>query len=219
MSVKLALIPVVEFSPYAFDKSERTSPGMSAGPDERRKFWMECLADSGIHGISPLEDSWHVPIEQLTQEHALKALVANHIKEHELDPGDELELNPLNGGYVLVVDGKSRVWPTCCGDLANSMEWKMAAAYREPIWKMVWIGHPWVSVRYINDKIEISEPHDRDEPQRLCVSTSPDKLAAAVDHADRLLDDFRMRVAKVLPELVKPELVEKVAKILTQGDR
>lgn len=87
--------------------------------------------------------------------------------------------------------------PTCCGDLGNLSEWREAAAYRQSAWKMLWIGHPWISVRFGEGRLVFSEPHESDAPAARW-AVNPGELGRAVAAAEAELEDFARRLEPVL---------------------
>jgi hypothetical protein len=78
--------------------------------------------------------------------------------------------------------------------------WKEAIAYRQPDWKMLWIGHPWLSVRFDRERLLLSEPHESDSPLAKG-SISPEELGRAVTAAEDELEDFARRMEPVLHEM------------------
>ena len=46
-------------------------------------------------------------------------------------------------------------------------------AYRQAEWKMVWVRHPWMSVRFDADRLLFSEPHESDMPNARWARGSP----------------------------------------------
>src|SRR6516162_6525404 len=67
----LELVPALELEPGRFSTRERPRPSGSGleMPMAWDRYWLDCLADSGITGLNPLRPaSWHVPVRALDQE-------------------------------------------------------------------------------------------------------------------------------------------------------
>lgn len=76
-------------------------------------------------------------------------------------------------------------------------EWRDAASYRQPDWKMVWIGHPWISVRFEAGWLVFSEPHESESPVGRW-AVNPEEFGRAVAVAEDELEDFARRLVPVL---------------------
>ena len=105
------------------------------------------------------------------------------------------------------------VAPTCCSDLGNLSEWRDAAGYREPEWRMLWIGHPWLSIRYEGNLLVLSERHESDTPSgRWAVDAGV--LDRAVDAAEVELERFSRRLEQVLTDLGSGDRARRLARSL-----
>jgi hypothetical protein len=112
----------------------------------------------------------------------------------------------LNGGLALCSGGEVLVKPACCGDLGNLSEWREAAAYRQSDWRIVWVGHPWVAVRFEDGRLLVSEPHEHGTANAMARwSIKPDELGFAVAAAEVELDEFANRLQQVLADMRVPE--------------
>ncbi len=163
------LIPVLELEPWGFSTSDRPSPSGSGleMPEAWGRYWLDCLADSGIIVLSPLRPaSWHVPVHEIGDPETLEKIVRSHVRDAGgiEAPTEADEIPILSGGLALLSKGEVVIEPTCCADLGNLSEWRAAAGYRKSEWRMLWIGHPWLSVRYEGRSLVISEPHESDTP-------------------------------------------------------
>jgi hypothetical protein len=199
------LIPVVELEPFAFATSDRKHPS-STGPDEPQEwsqYWYDALADSGVVGLTPLRPgSWHVPVAAFTN-----PVVLGQFLEVEIRRSDGIEAltdpdqwSTLSGGLALCSGGEVLIEPTCCGDLGNLSDWRNAVVYRQADWMMVWIGHPWVSVRFDLDQLIFSEPHESN-PSNARWAISPEILDKAVTNAEVELEVFARRLHSNLTEM------------------
>jgi len=216
----LDLVPVLEFLPSGYDKLNRTQPAGSPAENQEswNSYWIDCLADSGIVGLTQLEHSWLVPIEEITSTNVIKKYLANEIGESLADGYDPELIGTLCGGFALRSGGETIVWPGCCSDLADIKEWKTAAEYEKDEWVSIWIGHPLISVRRNAERLIISESHEPGEkPERDCYSIDPEELLLAISKAEVQIVRFRERIQPILTEFLSPELAEEAARILVEG--
>jgi hypothetical protein len=196
------LVPVLELEPMKFATGEHplrvgTGPDM---PEAWHRYWLDCLTDSGITGLAPLRPaSWHVPTRQLADPAMLRKYLEVTVSKWG-GPGlfTEPDSKPvLDGGLALLASGDVVVQPTCCVDLGSLSDWREAAAYRGNGWQMLWIGHPWVSVRYETPWLVVSDLHESDMPTgRWAVNA--DDLERAVASAEAEQEAFSVRLRSVL---------------------
>jgi len=186
------------------------------------------MADAGIEGLKPV-GLWHVPIEQLTTVQLLERIV--HVNRFDDDtelPGGTFDrfLDPeehliaFNGGYALFIDDCIVCTPRCCADLANIEDWQMAADYRQADRVMVWIGHPWIEVRYDGGCLLFIDPSELEgRPEWIGeLSILPNELQQAIDQAKREVQGLYRRLLPVLESKVPPAQADRIARILTATD-
>jgi hypothetical protein len=160
------LVPVVELEAWAF--SSRESPGYVPDPEAHctawGAYWFACLADAGITDLEPIAlGSRHVVTDALGASASLRAILARLVPvEERTDPE---AVGALSGGFALVANGRVVQEPMCCSDLVNNHDWRALIDYREPAWRMVWIGHPWLSARADGDDIVLSLPSEGAPPE------------------------------------------------------
>jgi hypothetical protein len=198
----IELVPVIELEPSTFSTRERSSPAGSGRdvPDEWNRYWLDSLADSGVVDLFPLwPASWLVTTRQLTNltvlERVLTVIVRDWGGAEALSGPDSRPV--LNGGLALFDSGKLLVAPTCCCDLGNISDWRKAAAHRDASWMMLWIGHPWLSVRFESGRVILSQPHESDLPKDKWTLT-PNELEKGIDRASRELENLARRLVPVL---------------------
>jgi hypothetical protein len=196
------LVPVIELEPARFSRRERSSPSGLARdlPERLNAYWNDSLADAGVVGLVPLTPaSWMVAIRQLSHTESLSRILSVIVREWG---GPEVLHDPdgtpaLEGGVALQGNGQLLLPPTCCGDLGDYSSWREAAAYRLPSWKMVWIGHPWVSVRYDAGTLVFSGLHESETPIGKW-AVRPEELGRAVAAARLEVEDFARRLEPVV---------------------
>ena len=212
------LVPVLEVEPQRFATRDRAWPPGSRYelPDEWHRYWLDSLADAGVVGLEPLAPgSDHVPTAALAApvlETVLRAVIGHWSGVETLsDPdGDPV----LNGGLALRrPGGPVLVEPGCCSDLRTLSDWREAAGYRGAGWKVVWIGHPWVSVRYQEPWLVLSQRHEGEDPADRWAVRS-DELRRAVAAAGAELGRFVACLAALLPALGYREAPEPMARRL-----
>lgn len=199
----IELIPVLELEPSTFSTRSRQSPQGTSGevPDEWFRYWTDSLADSGIIGLHPLRPgSWSVPTMNFDGAGNLHAYLKKTFEEWGgiESLSDPERRHVLNGGLALHCStGDLLIPPGCCCDLDNVRDWKEGAAYRRAEWKMVWIGHPWISIHYHHPWLVVSEPHESDAPSERW-AVSPDELDRAADDAIAELERFAAEMSPAL---------------------
>lgn len=202
----IQLVPVVELEPHKFSTQARQSPAGSRedSPEEWFQFWADSLRDSGITRLQPLlRGSWHVPTVNFDVGANLRRFLEKTFQIWGgIDSLSDPDCNPvLNGGLALHCAASNVVIePRCCASLRDGINWKEAAAYRGAEWQMLWIGHPWLSVRYQSPWVVLSEPYESDAPSDHW-AVFPEELDKAYVDARAELDRFAGKLALVLPTL------------------
>jgi hypothetical protein len=221
------LIPLIELDPSLFRKADRSPPDIGSEDTAGwERYWLDSLADSGIVGLKPFLGYWLVAVSDLVHPQHLARLVEVWIDRCEAWAGDTSddgtravnldELGPLNGGYCLQAHGEGWVEPGCCSDLGNIEEWAKASVYRSEAWEMVWIGHPWVSVRYSEGLLVFSKPHESNFPDDW-FAIEPGALNLAVDFARVKLEQFELTLLPIVERLVPRSEARDIVRILVRG--
>jgi len=200
------LVPVIELEPFRFATRERTSPCGSARevPEEWTRYWRDSLADSGLVGLKPLRPgSWHVPTASLTDPVLVGKLLTAVLRDWG---GPESLTDPdgkpvLDGGLALCQGVEVLAEPACCVDLGNISDWREAAGYRWADWQMLWVGHPWLSVRHDGQWLVLSGPHESEAPEARW-AVDPGELERAVDLAVVEQERFAARLQPAVAALV-----------------
>jgi hypothetical protein len=202
----IQLVPVLEVEPCKFSTQTRQSPSGTFWdvPEEWLRYWVDSLADSGIEGLLPLRlGSWHVPTVNFGVATNLQKFLEKTFQEWGgIDSLSDPDCKPvLDGGLALQCPASDvLIEPGCCADLGDAKNWNEAAAYREAEWQTLWIGHPWLSVRYQPPWLVVSERHESDTPSDRW-AVFPEELGRAADDAKTELERFAGELALVLPVL------------------
>ena len=200
------LVPVVELEPWTFARQQHPRPGESRRdtPAEWDHYWRACLADVGIVGVDPLQcGSWHASTEQFVRRPAdLAKLVAFFVDEWGGAPTfEDPDRNPvLGGGLAFCTGSEVLAEPQCCVDLTNLADWQRAVHCRDEGWSMLWIGHPWLSVRYEAPHLVLSDRHESNEPIAQWL-IAPKLLRRAVVRAAKALEQFAVSLRTPLEAL------------------
>lgn len=202
----IKLTPVVELVPGNFSTQSRELPSAALRDclDEWFNYWSDSLADSGIRDLQPIQrGSWHVPTANFSGRSNIQKFLEKTLQNWGgVDTLVDPDCRPvLNGGLALQCPaGETLIEPSCCCDLGEAKNWKEAAAYRKAEWWMLWIGHPWISVRYQSPWVILSSPDESNEPTGRW-AVLPQELERAADEAQAKLNSFARRLAVVLPAL------------------
>lgn len=215
----LELVPVVDLSSCLIEESAYLQP-VQPNPDEWEVYWQQRMAEAGFGGLPWLVEGYSVPVAALTAPLLLEHYLAREVFA-SLENGYQADLiGPLSGGYVLRCGTEVLVTPSCCGDLTNLVEWKKAACYRDADWFAVWIGHPFISVRWREEQLAVSAKHEPGKPpEHETVRLNPAELRAAIQQAEDEVAAFRRQLKPILPRFVGDELTEEVVEILIAGHR
>jgi hypothetical protein len=89
----------------------------------------------------------------------------------------------------------------CCGDLGDAAEWERLLREPPAEWQQIWIGHPWVYIRFDEEAVYLSDYYDYDPgpsatKARLVLPRTA--FAAALQTAIAGLHDFFHRLRRVI---------------------
>lgn len=165
-------------------------------------------SDAEMVELAPISPaSLHVPTRQLTDLAILQDALLALAREQEglTEFSGPIPNRVLNGGFALLSDGSVLLEPMCCSDLGNLDNWREAASCRATDWQMLWIGHPWVSVRFDRGLLMISDLHESEAPVAK-YTVLPDDLEKAIGLAEAELEDFSRRLQAAVAPIVGPEI-------------
>src|SRR5665213_2819240 len=174
--------------------------------------------DTGIAELPRLKPgSWHVATSDFEDGAMLeRVLAANIASMGGVDAlADPHNVPTLNGGLALKSsDGTVLIEPQCRSALDTVRDWQTAARYRGQPCQMLWIGHPWPSMRFEGERLILSDLHESGEPIGRW-SILPEDLQGALAAAKAQLQQFARRIAPILIDLGfrgnAPVMAEKLA--------
>lgn len=220
LSNAFQLVPVVEFEAAAYKREGRDSP---LGPplelrEDWQRYWEQSLADSGIHGLVPVEPaSMLVPVSQLTEPHVLRALLRLALNPYGEEDAQTRDVDPneliaLSGGLALLDGGRVLLLPGCCADLENLNSWEAAARQQCDTF---WMGHPEVSAHWESPWLVL-----RDAPSSSGESPhewrlEPLSLQQALREARTAQEEFARRLEPFVAERCPTESVQSIVALLT----
>lgn len=201
----IQLIPVLEAEPWTFSTGVHSAP--QNGPakkyyEEWDEYWRNSLAEVGLSGLDQITPgSWYVSTVQFTKpqlEAFLQVIFEDWGGVNYLSEPDSQPL--LNGGLAMDTEELGIIIePTCCSDLGTA-NWKEAATFDGEEWKMLWIGHPWLYIKYEEPHLILSEPCESNGPAEKW-KIKPDILQEAVRIAEAELLRFSKLIEPILAGL------------------
>ncbi len=202
---EIELVPVLEIESFQFKTQDRPHPSGSRAElgNAWHRYWLDALADSGVIGLDPIyPGSQHVSTASLVAspmlENILRVLLRDGGGVETLSDPETIPV--LNGGLALRgLNTTVLIQPTCCSDLRDVAGWRNAVRCGGD-WQMLWIGHPWVSVRSEGSHLLLSQPHESNDPVARWAVT-PAELEHAVTVAERGLETFAGSVSAALISL------------------
>ena len=219
-STAIRLIPVVELEAISFATEDGRQIGLGG---DWNSFWLRSSDNPTTTRLFPMKPGWNlVTIDQLKDPRVLEILVRMLAADREDDsaPGNTQPVLgpdnfcPLSGGFALCIGDEVIITPQCCSDLSDIESWRTAAVYRDAHKVMVWIGHPWVMVRF--DGVNLIFAGDDGlvlKPLPEC-AVEPDALSVAVTQAWRELEALADRLLPVVERFVPQERARETARRL-----
>lgn len=203
------LLPVIEVAPWQFSKnlSMPEKGPASKYPEEWEEYWRESLLDAGITELTPITaGSFFVSTHQFNDIQLQAFLRVSIMEWGGLDALNAPEFEPFLYGGFAFNSQKLRhiIEPSCCGELKDLSEWKRAASLDDPEWEILWIGHPWLSMKYEEPYLILSEPHESDVPIARW-NIDQKELMKAVERAETELRRFSKMIEENLA-VIAPEI-------------
>ena len=114
-------------------------------------------------------------------------LIDLNIKGKNLDELEE-ELYNLCGGIVIQRDDEILVSPSCCGDLSDIYNWEDIKSNNSNEWTKIWIGHPWIFYKKIENQVQISDYSENDNPK---IEDKNIRFAISLNELETNLEEMR----------------------------
>jgi hypothetical protein len=190
---RIRLQSVLNLRPWGLFKLQLPNPYPQDAAIYHR-LWKKAFETVGLDSLEPIQQgSSHVAVSQLTDDvlqHLQKA--TRHVSEH-----DRSEYMEWASGEMLLHNSDVILEPQCCSELASLAEWEDVAKYRESEWAMVWIGHPWIYMKYENGWLYFTDyTEDKADKATILYAIEPDKIAHAVTDARPETEAFLERYNK-----------------------
>lgn len=202
----MQLINTIEITPWGYTKQDYELPKGSKIelPEEWSKNWYQCLSDSGLQNLVPIEfASYFIDITTLG-DFELKIIIQKELEDIDLMNYDEC-VPRFCGGIVIKENDKIIIDPQCCADLNNLEEWLDIFNQNKEEWHQLWIGHPWIFYKINNEFIEFSDNVELNlsDFKDICVKHRIPKnwLKFELEKAKENQVVFEQRIAKILFEL------------------
>ena len=218
----MELINTVEISPYDFANKEYEYPNGSSKdlPDEWNKFWRKCLADKNLENLKAIrKGSYLVDIETIGN-NELEEIIKNELEEVDLADYEE-QVGQICGGIVIKIENQFIIEPSCCGDIGNIQEWNSIFEEESKSWRQLWIGHPWIFYRKLNDQIEFSDYYEANfediKEIKSVLKISSDKLKEELESINKKQIIFENKIQKVLEEM-EIQNSKQIAKLMTGNE-
>lgn len=130
--------------------------------------------------------------------HDIDNLIEYNIKDKDLDDLEE-ELYNLCGGILIRRNTEILISPSCCGDLSDIYNWEDVTLNKSEEWIKLWIGHPWVYSRKLNNEIQLSDYFESDSldirPEQIKLSIPLPQFETELEKARRTQEKFQGRLA------------------------
>ena len=110
------------------------------------------------------------------------------------------------------------IFPHCCCDLGDIVEWETATHCKNKEKETLWIGHPWLKYRSKEDLIEITQTAEYGEPPQPEIFDIPRKvLIIAVEQAKEEMTEFALKLIPIAREIL-PNNYNELVDRLVWGD-
>lgn len=162
-------------------------------PDGNRAWHAQKRRALGLDPERPLGGL--IALDEIKSDRLLNALV-----DDVVECGTEYGWAPyLDGGLVLVVDGRLFSHPTCCVDLEEGVtDWVRLANEWPETWTPVESGHPGVLARWSGDRVHVSPQLDDSTEFRVAVDVAREQIRSAIPPAQAEIVAFAQRLRRQL---------------------
>ena len=124
---------------------------------EDKYIFRTIIQDYGIFKFStkPISEAskFHFDISELCDSDIDKILTERNIKRIKSNS----KVSPLSGGIAVIENNIPVIEPTCCNDLQSINVWEAVLKSDQNRWRQLWIGHPWIYYKVIEDLVYFSD--------------------------------------------------------------
>ncbi|UII32285.1 hypothetical protein LVD17_00340 [Fulvivirga ulvae] len=199
MKDNIKIKPVIELCPSEYAKKEYDYPNGTAKEfaDGWNKYWLKSLSDSGIDAVMPcILGYFFIEVSKISDRN-LEIILKGQLENEKVEG-----ICPLDGGLVIFVDDVPVVQPQCCSSLSDYQNWIDVINETSSEWKEVWIGHPMIYLRILNNKLQFSELTEDSVPKERVVNEFDFSLfQRELKRAIEEIEDFKKRVERTLERL------------------
>ena len=209
---------VMEFDPWKFEKDL----GVLEGEDFNEQA-LEVLYRNGIKNIKELDDYAYLSInisaiEEVDLEKFIQVLWKDKWKS------TTEKVSTLFGGMVIenLKDKQQTIHHQCCGEILDYQYYLSVLEDKNPDWKQIWIGHPWIFGKVKDDRLYLTSllqcnKEEVDQLEELTIYEFDLRLfQQKMNKALEKLKAFEKKIATILK---KKQLVfsKEIADILVNG--
>ena len=186
--------------------------------EKRYVMWKEAMVKGGLESIEPIEvGTSYVAVSQLTDE------ILQQFKQATkgISKATQREYMEWASGEVLLHDGNIIFRPMCCSSFGALAEWKSVAAYQESEWAMVWIGHPWIYMKYEDGWLYFTDyTEDGTNHVDVLYAIEPEQIAQAVKMAEPETQAFLDRYYRYFPkvQIDRNPVMQFISRIMGKND-
>lgn len=87
----------------------------------------------------------------------LSILIQKELADAEIPENGLENVGDFEGGLVFKFENGEIINHSCCGSISDYKNWLELIEKKPKEWMEIWIGHPWVYAKVINDKIFITD--------------------------------------------------------------
>lgn len=215
--LKMELINTIEISPSEYSNNDYKSPDSSflESKIEWYNYWKKCINDSNLTELEPIEKGSYFVDLNTINDNSLKIILLKALEEINIKNIDD-EILPFNGGIVLKINDQKFIEPNCCCDIGNLADWVDILIAKKEEWHQLWIGHPWIYFKIVDDLIYFSDYTDENNSLNIKekFSISRNVLGEKLKKIQQQRKEFRLKIERNLIEL-NIQQPDKIANLLT----
>jgi len=211
--MQVLLINTIEINPYDFMDSD--DPKLNDLREDSSQFWTACISHRGLGRLKAIRRGSYLVDLTTVDDRELEEILKNELEEVDVMAYDE-QVGRISGGVALSLGDRIYIAPNCCGDMGDLVGWEDIFLDTTGAWRQLWIGHPWVYYRVVDERVEFSDYTEKagTEDLSVLVAVSKVELMAEVRRVRVEQDLFEQRIQRVLEKMGIAH-GEEIAKIMT----